>query len=254
MAEANSGAILSSLNTERVRVDALGGDDTVALQGPATTALTADFRGGDGADTLTGGEGADVLRGGDGADRLDGAGGSDQLFGDAGEDLLLGRAGADTFACGGVGDFLDATAEDTVGADCLPAAVPVLTPPAPPVVATGTPADTTAPSVKLRGLPTTIKRSALLKRGLTFTVAPSEASAVEADLLVSARSAVIAAATPNLSLARGTFGRSALARKVTLKPSSRLVGRAKRFTLTVRVVATDAAGNRRTLTRSVKVH
>ena len=123
--ESGSGAILSSLNTERVRVDALGGDDTVAMPDPVTTALTGDLRGGDGADTLIGGGGADMLRGGDGADRLDGAGGNDQLFGDAGEDLLLGRAGADTFACGGVGDFRDATAEDTVGADCLPAAVPV---------------------------------------------------------------------------------------------------------------------------------
>ena len=224
------------------------------MQGPAATALTADLRGGAGDDALTGGEGPDVLRGGDGADRLDGAGGSDQLFGDAGDDLLLGRAGADVFACGGVGDTLDATAEDTVGADCLPPASPVATPPATAPAQLAAPTtDTTAPSVTFRGLPPKITRAALLKRGLRFTVTASEASALEADLLVNARSAVIAAASPNLSVARQTLRRAAGTRKLTLKPSRRLLGRAKRFTLTVRVVATDVAGNRRTVTRSVKV-
>lgn len=252
VSEANSGASLSSLNTERVRIEALGGNDTTAMQVAATTALTVDLRGGDGDDVLGGGSGTDVLRGGSGADRLDGAGGNDALFGDAGDDLLLGRTGADAFACGGLGDVLDATAEDTVGADCLPPA-----PPAPPVAAPAVTqpaaADTVAPVLTLRGVPATVTRAALLRRGLRFTVAPSEASAVDAELLGRARGASIAAAAPNLTLARRALGRASGARTITLRPSARLVGRARRFSLTLRITATDAAGNRRTVTRTVRV-
>ena len=194
----------------------------------------------------------DVLRGGSGADRLDGAGGNDALFGDAGDDLLLGRTGADAFACGGLGDVLDATAEDTVGADCLPPASPP-PPIAAPAVTQPAAADTVAPVLTLRGVPARITRAALLRRGLRFTFAPSEASAVEAELLGRARGASIAAAAPNLTLARRALGRAPGARTITLRPSARLVGRARRFSLTLRITATDAAGNRRTVTRTVRV-
>jgi hypothetical protein len=40
---------------------------------------------------------------------------------------------------------------------------------------------------------------------------------------------------------------------VTLKPSKALVGKATRFSVRVQVVATDAAGNRRTVRRTISV-
>ena len=40
---------------------------------------------------------------------------------------------------------------------------------------------------------------------------------------------------------------------VKLKPSKSDIGRAKKFTVQVRIVATDAAGNRRTVRKNVKV-
>jgi hypothetical protein len=40
---------------------------------------------------------------------------------------------------------------------------------------------------------------------------------------------------------------------VVLKPSRRLLGGAERFTLVARIVATDAAGNVRTVERKVAV-
>ena len=42
-------------------------------------------------------------------------------------------------------------------------------------------------------------------------------------------------------------------RAVKLKPSRRLIGKAKRFKLRLVVVATDAAGNRRTTTKTISV-
>jgi len=41
--------------------------------------------------------------------------------------------------------------------------------------------------------------------------------------------------------------------QVRLKPSRRLIGRSRRFTLTVQIVATDASRNRSTYTRTVRV-
>jgi hypothetical protein len=49
------------------------------------------------------------------------------------------------------------------------------------------------------------------------------------------------------------MGRSASARHIKVKPSRKLVGHAHRFTVRLRIVATDAAGNTRTVTRTVRV-
>lgn len=245
--ESLSGAGVTGVNLERARIDAQGGDDTLAVSGPG---LIAEFLGGPGIDQLTGGPGDDVLRGGPDADRLFGLGGADTLAGDEGEDLLLGGAGPDRFSCGGLGDTLDATGEDTVGADCLPPAPPPAPPAAAPTTPTAAP-DTTAPGVTVSGLPTTITRAALLKRGLRFNVRTDESAVVAANLLANARSARIAAA--NLTIATRTLGSATGTRQVLLRPKATLIGKARRFTLTVRVVATDRAGNDRAVTRTVKV-
>jgi hypothetical protein len=75
-------------------------------------------------DQLVGTDGPEIFRGGDGDDTIVAGGGDDELHGDAGTDNLVGGAGRDSFFCGGLGDTLDATAEDIVAADCLPPAAP----------------------------------------------------------------------------------------------------------------------------------
>ena len=64
---------------------------------------------------------------------------------------------------------------------------------------------------------------------------------------------VSASAAFNLTLAHNTFGLSTAKRKVALKPSKRLIGKAKKFSLQVKVVAADRSGNRTVVTRTVKV-
>jgi len=232
----------SGADIERVSVDALGGNDSVAPTPAAATELSFDLSGGPGDDTLTGGQLPDTLRGGGGNDTLRAGGGDDQLFGDLGNDVLAGQAGADHFHCAGPTDTLDATAEDSVDPDCVPT-------PAPPVVVP----DLTPPKLTITGLPKRIRRGTLLRRGLLFTVQPNEMAALQADLLGRTRNATLAAGTPNLTLASRTVGLSTSARRIHLRPSRRLIGRSKRFTLTVRIVASDASLNRSTTTRTVRV-
>lgn len=107
--DAATGAILASgsYNTiaNRVlslRVDALGGDDTVKNR----TGLAAEIRGGDGADRLFGGSGVDKLYGGAGDDVLVSLGGGQR-------DILWGQGNQDTY-------WLDAEASETI-ADLEPA-------------------------------------------------------------------------------------------------------------------------------------
>jgi Ca2+-binding RTX toxin-like protein len=129
------GTVGPATSVERVRIDALDGNDTVTLTPAAQAAVSIDADGGQGDDTLNGGSLADVLHGGAGDDVLRGGGGDDQLFGDAGDDVMFGGDGPDTFHCGGVGDIIDdAGPGDTIDADCLPppAAVTVA-PEAPPL-------------------------------------------------------------------------------------------------------------------------
>jgi Ca2+-binding RTX toxin-like protein len=248
---------------ERAAIDALGGDDDVTN---VTANVPLDLRGGEGDDVLDGAGQDDRLDGGEGDDVLDGgAAGDDTLAGGPGTDALRGGAGADRFSCGGVGDTFDATAQDTVDADCSPAPAPpapvIVTVPGPVVTVPGPPApvpvpapDTRAPALTLRGLPTVIKRAALLKNGLGVRVTADERASLTGELLSTARSARIAATAPNLTLATRTLPAAAAGtRTLALKPSNKLIGSARRFTLIVRVVATDAAGNRRTATKTVKV-
>ena len=235
---------VSGTAIEHVSLDAGAGNDSVALTPDAASALTVDLSGGPGDDTLAGGDGPDTLRGGDGNDRLFGGDGNDRLFGDLGNDALAGQAGADEFHCAGPTDTLDATAEDTVDADCIP--LPVTPPPV------TIPPDLVAPKLRVTGLPKSIARRRLLIHGLSFTVRPSEPAALQADLLARTRRAKLAAA-PNLTLASRNLALSGSARRIRLKPSKRLIGRQRHFTLTVRIVATDASRNRSTTTRTVRV-
>jgi hypothetical protein len=113
-------------------------------------------------------------------------------------------------------------------------------------------ADVTPPTVTLSA-PRTIKRADLLRRGVRATVAPNEPSALQFELVGStgrvrlARVGDVLLAERRLPLATGR-------RSATLKLSRKFQrGLSRRFTLTIRVTATDAAGNRTATTRKLRV-
>ncbi len=114
----NLGKFSINLEAERLGLNGLGGDDTMAPDPAVPTGLNGrtaiTLNGGTGADKLTGGDGpdvvnagpgadltaggpsADLINGGDDNDRLSGDGGDDRLVGDRGTDQLLGIDGDDT--------------------------------------------------------------------------------------------------------------------------------------------------------------
>ena len=112
--------------------------------------------------------------------------------------------------------------------------------------------DTTAPSLKTSKLPKKLTLKRLLA-GITFTVVPSEAASIDATLAGSA-SSVKLAKNYNLTLAHRKLGLAAGKRRVTLKVRKKLLGHSRRFSLQLTLVATDSAGNKRTLRRTIKVH
>jgi hypothetical protein len=57
----------------------------------------------------------------------------------------------------------------------------------------------------------------------------------------------------DIVLAQRHLASSARTRTVKLKPKRRLVARRARFSVRLRVTATDAAGNRRTKTKTIRV-
>jgi hypothetical protein len=136
------------------------------------------------------------------------------------------------------------TATNELGTGPASAPSAAVTPTAPSVP------DTTAPTVKVTGLNSKLRLQAFLK-AVSATLTPSEPSSLTVDLLASA-TRVSLAKSYNLVLATKSYGLGG-ARKLKLKPSKKLVGKAKKFTVRLRVVATDAAGNRRTVTKTIKI-
>ena len=114
-----------------------------------------------------------------------------------------------------------------------------------------TPPDTTAPTVTISSLTTKFKLAKFLK-GVSFKVTPSEASSLVAELVVKAKGATVSKAG-DLILARSSLKLASGKRSLKLKPSKKLVGGKKKFTVTVRVTATDAAGNDKVATKKVTV-
>jgi Ca2+-binding RTX toxin-like protein len=81
-------------DTERLVLNALGGNDTMVSDPAVATAML--LNGGPGADALAGGSGADLINGGDDNDALTGGGGIDRLVGDRGGDNMAGGDDGDT--------------------------------------------------------------------------------------------------------------------------------------------------------------
>jgi len=113
--------------------------------------------------------------------------------------------------------------------------------------------DTSAPGIALRRVARSVTLAAFIRRGVRVTATPGEPARLEFVLEGNVRNAKLGAAF-NLTLASRRFALSARSRTATLKPRRRLVGRPRKaFRVRVRVTATDAAGNRRTVTRRVTV-
>jgi hypothetical protein len=119
-------------------------------------------------------------------------------------------------------------------------------PPAPPP-----PPDTSPPTFKTSKLPKKLTLKKLLA-GLTFTIVPSEPSSIDATLAGSARSVKLAK-TYNVTLAHRKLGLAAGRRRVTLKVRKKLLGKSRKFSVQLTVALTDAAGNKATLRRTIKV-
>jgi hypothetical protein len=111
--------------------------------------------------------------------------------------------------------------------------------------------DTAAARISLLGLSRRVKYRRFL-RGLSPNILVSEAASLDVTLLARARTARIARAG-DLVLAERHLAISARTRSVRLKPKRALVAKSARFSVRVRVTATDAAGNRSTRTKTVPV-
>ena len=87
---------------------------------------------------------------------------------------------------------------------------------------------------------------------MTATLTPDEPVALTIELVASTKKATIAK-TYNLGLTSRSYGRSAAARKIKLKPNRKLVGKARKFTVQLKILAVDTAGNARTVTKMIKI-
>jgi hypothetical protein len=112
--------------------------------------------------------------------------------------------------------------------------------------------DATAPRLTVSAL-RTIKRANLLRRGVRATVVADEPSTLRFELVGTA-SRVRLARAGDVVLAERTLPRAAGRRSATLKLPQRFRrGLSRRFSLAIRVTATDAAGNRAVTTRRLRV-
>ena len=116
----------------------------------------------------------------------------------------------------------------------------------------GPAADHTAPKLALSAAGS-IKRKRFLKKGIAAAAVPDEASTLAFELIGSTKNVRLARAG-DVVLAERTLGLAAGRRGVTLRLPRRFQrGLSRRFTLTIRVTATDAAGNRTVSSARLKV-
>lgn len=135
-----------------------------------------------------------------------------------------------------------------------PVPVPVPVPVATPVpAASAPPADTKRPSLRITGLP---KRASLasLRKGFTIRVRPDEPITLDATLRTKVRRATIARVAFPFALFERTTKVGTRGTTLRIRPDRKQLGSPKKaFTVRVRLVATDRAGNRRTVQRTVSI-
>jgi hypothetical protein len=111
--------------------------------------------------------------------------------------------------------------------------------------------DGTAPTITIRRTPRRMKRARFF-HGVVARISVGEEARLDVVLLGRARSARVAR-TGDIVLAERHLKRSARTRSLRLRPKRALVSRSARFSVRLRVTATDAAGNSRTRTLSIRV-
>jgi hypothetical protein len=111
--------------------------------------------------------------------------------------------------------------------------------------------DTSAPVITIGRTSSRTTRKKFFA-GIVSRISAGEPVKLEIALLGKARSASVAKTT-DVVLAEKNYALSPAARSVRLKPKRSLVGRRKSFSVRLRVIATDAAGNRSTRTKTIRV-
>jgi hypothetical protein len=111
--------------------------------------------------------------------------------------------------------------------------------------------DVTAPTVSFRRTPRRVTHKRFFA-GIRPRLGVSQPASLDIVLLGRARSARVAR-TGDIVLAERHLGLSATTRSVRLKPKRALAARSARFSVRLRVTATDAVGNRRTQSRTIRV-
>lgn len=232
----------------RLRID-LGEREDVAR---ITAAIPATVLGGPGADRITGGPAADqlagdagddVLAGGDGADVVDGGLGADRLDGGPGDDELRVRDGiADEITCGAGTDAVVADTLDVVAAGCERVDRLAI---APPPGAQELGADRVPP--QLRATSARTQRISASRRTVRVVAATSEAGAVATSgvLRVGDEPLPVAALRRTVAVGGGGVELRVVLTRAQHRAALRALGRDRRVTLALSVVATDRAGNSR---------
>jgi Ca2+-binding RTX toxin-like protein len=205
---------------------------------------------GAGNDTLVGSNGANRLASGGGNDSVEGGGGADTLSAGDGEDSVNARDGVnDRVDCGSGNDtaILDQFDENVNCENAQVATVPPF----------GTqPSDTTSPNCSTSRLDTSQTRRQFF-RGFSFRVVCDEATRLANSVLAfvrRVRGRLFTSRVGEFVLAERSLRLGTGTRTVRVRPSRRFrrqLGR--RFRARVRIVASDAAGNRRTLIRTIRV-
>jgi hypothetical protein len=111
--------------------------------------------------------------------------------------------------------------------------------------------DATAPTITFTRTPRRVTHKRFFA-GIRSRIAVSEPASLDVVLLGRARSARVARAG-DIVLAERHLSLSATTRSVRLRPKRALVARSARFSVRLRVTATDAVGNRRTKSRTIRV-
>jgi Ca2+-binding RTX toxin-like protein len=253
-----------------VTLDSGAGNDGQAGEGDTIASDVEGAFGGLGNDTLAGNAANGFLSGFEGNDKLSDGGGADTLDAGAGNDEIDSVDGAaDIDICGTGTDKVTSDPIDSVNADCEPAGGPPSGPPAPgapnppsqpqPTTPPVAPIDHVAPTASL-SLRKGARLSKLRKGGLELIVKSSELGVITGTLTAES-------GTRNALKRRGVKVKSVLAQGranaitgVDSPVTLRLTRQGRRglrglasAKLKLVVVVTDRAGNKRTLTRHLRI-
>jgi hypothetical protein len=112
--------------------------------------------------------------------------------------------------------------------------------------------DQPAPVLALTRVAKTLKRKDFLAKGVGGSAACDAPCSLDVELFGTARSVRLAAGY-NVTLGTRTLKLGTGLRKFSVKPSKKLVGRAKKLTVQLRVTATSASGKKTRQVRTIRV-